>query len=85
LLFNLREFFLFGDYLKNQLINSSFDYSHCRSVLVVVGITSFSFSKASIDQKRYENMRIRDRMKKANTGEYQLPERFEQLDKKAPQ
>jgi hypothetical protein len=51
--------------------------SLCRTILVVIGIGGFALSKSSIDQKRYENMRIRERMKKANEGSYQLPERFE--------
>lgn len=48
-----------------------------RTVFVIIGISSFALSKKSIDQKRYDNMKIRERMKKSNQGEYQTSERFE--------
>ncbi|KAG5672250.1 hypothetical protein PVAND_002392 [Polypedilum vanderplanki] len=50
------------------------------TILVIIGISSFALSKSSIDQKRYENMKVRERMKKSNEGKYQLPERFEGRD-----
>lgn len=52
-----------------------------RTIFVAVGLSSFVLSKKSIDQKRYENMKIRERMKKANEGNYQVPERFESKHK----
>lgn len=50
----------------------------CRTAFVIIGVGGFVVSKQSIDQKRYENMKIRERMKKSNDGEYQIPSRFEQ-------
>ncbi|KAG8228874.1 hypothetical protein J437_LFUL007611 [Ladona fulva] len=40
------------------------------TLVVAAGIGSFVLSKRSIDQKRFENMQIRERMRKSNTGEY---------------
>ncbi|XP_013118237.1 uncharacterized protein LOC106095549 [Stomoxys calcitrans] len=41
------------------------------TVITVVGVYSFVLSKNSVDKRRYEDMQIRDRMKKANIGEYE--------------
>lgn len=46
-----------------------------RSILVAAGIYSFVLSKRSIDRSRYENMKIRERMRNANTGNYIASER----------
>lgn len=51
-------------------INSDF-----RAVITVVGIYSFVLSKRSVDQQRIESMRIRDRMRKSNYGEYEASTR----------
>lgn len=40
----------------------------------MIGIAGFAASKKSVDRRRYESMKIRERMNKANEGEYQLPE-----------
>lgn len=41
------------------------------SAIVAVGIYSFYLSKTSIDRKRYEHMKIRERMRQSNVGEYE--------------
>ncbi|XP_065368255.1 uncharacterized protein LOC135960794 [Calliphora vicina] len=41
------------------------------TVITVVGVYSFVISKNSVDKRRYEDMQIRDRMKKSNIGEYE--------------
>jgi Domain of unknown function (DUF4748) len=41
---------------------------------VILGISGFAASKASVDKKRYESMKVRERMRKSNEGEYQIPE-----------
>ncbi|XP_075168710.1 uncharacterized protein LOC142240849 [Haematobia irritans] len=41
------------------------------TVVTVVGVYSFVLSKNSVDKRRYEDMQIRDRMKKANIGDYE--------------
>ena len=43
-----------------------------RAVLTVSGVYAFVLSKNSVDQRRYESMQIRDRMRKANTGDYEV-------------
>lgn len=45
--------------------------------MVVFGLGSFVLSKSVIDRKRYDSMKIRERMKNANAGQYEFPERFE--------
>ncbi|XP_055596716.1 uncharacterized protein LOC129746843 [Uranotaenia lowii] len=40
------------------------------ALITVVGISGFVLSKRSVDQNRYENMKIRERMRKSNEGEY---------------
>lgn len=42
-----------------------------RAVVIAGGIYGFVLSKRSVDQKRYENMKIRERMRNANVGEYE--------------
>jgi hypothetical protein len=41
---------------------------------VFLGVSGFIFSKKSIDKRRYDSMKVRERMRKSNEGEYQLPE-----------
>ncbi|XP_023296942.1 uncharacterized protein LOC111679597 [Lucilia cuprina] len=41
------------------------------TVITVVGVYSFVISKNSVDKRRYEDMQIRERMKKANIGDYE--------------
>uniref|UniRef100_T1GK06 Uncharacterized protein n=1 Tax=Megaselia scalaris TaxID=36166 RepID=T1GK06_MEGSC len=43
-------------------------------VLTGVGIYSFILSKNSIDKQRLESLRVRDRMRKSNYGDYQVEE-----------
>lgn len=40
------------------------------SIVVVTGICSFYIAKRSVDTRRYENMKIRERMRESNVGEY---------------
>lgn len=40
----------------------------CRTIFVALGITGFVASKNSVDKKRYESMKVRERMRKANEG-----------------
>lgn len=40
------------------------------SIITVLGIAGFVYSKRSVDKNRYENMKIRERMRKSNEGEY---------------
>lgn len=48
-------------------------------IITVLGVAGFVYSKRSIDQNRYENMKIRERMRKSNEGEYTVesPRRYE--------
>ncbi|TMW52216.1 hypothetical protein DOY81_002683 [Sarcophaga bullata] len=41
------------------------------TVITVAGVYSFVLSKSSVDKRRYEDMQIRERMRKANLGEYE--------------
>ncbi|XP_059609115.1 uncharacterized protein LOC132256615 [Phlebotomus argentipes] len=42
----------------------------CWTVITVAGVYAFVLSKRSIDNRRYENMKVRERMRKSNFGEY---------------
>ncbi|XP_032596882.1 uncharacterized protein LOC116805888 [Drosophila grimshawi] len=42
----------------------------CWAVLTVSGVYAFVLSKRSVEGRRSETLRVRDRMKKANKGEY---------------
>lgn len=44
----------------------------CWGVITVLGIGGFVYSKRSVDKNRYENMKIRERMRKSNEGEYSV-------------
>lgn len=48
-------------------------------IITVAGIAGFVYSKRSVDKNRYENMKIRERMRKSNEGEYTVesPRRYE--------
>jgi hypothetical protein len=69
--------------LRNQRISKdSYEFPRVvifRTIFVILGISGFALSKNSVDKKRYESMKVRERMRKANEGEYQVPEtrRFE--------
>ncbi|XP_065090078.1 uncharacterized protein LOC135711224 [Ochlerotatus camptorhynchus] len=41
-------------------------------IITVLGIGGFVYSKRSVDKNRYENMKIRERMRKSNEGEYSV-------------
>ncbi|XP_050323560.1 uncharacterized protein LOC126755206 [Bactrocera neohumeralis] len=43
----------------------------CWSVITVAGVSGFILSKNSVDRRRYQDMQIRERMRKSNTGEYE--------------
>lgn len=38
--------------------------------ITIAGIAGFVYSKRTVDKNRYENMKIRERMRKSNEGEY---------------
>ncbi|KAH8327246.1 uncharacterized protein [Drosophila bipectinata] len=42
----------------------------CWTVLTVGGVYAFVLSKKSVETRRYESMQVRERMRKANKGEY---------------
>ncbi|KAH8385101.1 hypothetical protein KR200_004288 [Drosophila serrata] len=41
-----------------------------RAVLTVGGVYAFVLSKRSVESRRYESLRVRERMRKANQGDY---------------
>ncbi|XP_055390443.1 uncharacterized protein LOC129619287 [Condylostylus longicornis] len=45
------------------------------SVITFAGIYAFVLSKNSIEQRRIESMKVRDRMRKSNYGDYEQSER----------
>lgn len=47
-----------------------------RSVVCIIGVGSFYLSKKSVDKRRYEDMKIRQRMRESNSGEYTPSYRF---------
>jgi len=40
-------------------------------VIVVGGVYSFYLAKKSIDKHRYESMKVRERIRKSNVGDYE--------------
>lgn len=56
---------------KPNNVTMTFYLIYSRTVVSVLGIYSFVWSKNSVDKRRFEDMQIRDRMKKANIGEYE--------------
>jgi len=45
-------------------------------ILVGLSFTGLYLSKKSIDARRYDNYKIRQRMLEANTGEYVRPDKY---------
>ncbi|XP_053659727.1 uncharacterized protein LOC128708773 [Anopheles marshallii] len=43
-------------------------------IISVLGIGAFVASKQSVDKNRYENMKIRERMRQSNVGQYEVKE-----------
>ncbi|KAL9913272.1 uncharacterized protein LOC119635652 [Glossina fuscipes] len=41
------------------------------TIITVGGIYSFILSKKSVDKRRFEDMQIRERMRKSNLGDYE--------------
>lgn len=58
------------------LLNDDLNKFYYRSAVLILGIGSFYLSKKSIDNRRYEDMKIRQRMKESNTGDYSPSYRF---------
>ncbi|KAH8315144.1 uncharacterized protein [Drosophila kikkawai] len=42
----------------------------CWTVLTVGGVYAFVLSKRSVESRRYESLKVRERMRKANHGDY---------------
>ncbi|KRF97485.1 uncharacterized protein [Drosophila tropicalis] len=42
----------------------------CWAILTVGGVYAFVLSKRSVETRRYESMQVRERMRKANKGDY---------------
>ncbi|XP_059485571.1 uncharacterized protein LOC132202590 [Neocloeon triangulifer] len=42
----------------------------------IAGVYGFVLSKRSVDARRLESMKVRERMRKSNFGEYPSSERF---------
>jgi Domain of unknown function (DUF4748) len=38
---------------------------------VILGVSGFALSRNIIEKQRYESMKVRDRMRKSNEGEYE--------------
>jgi len=51
-------------------------YNICRALIVSGGIGSFILAKNSINKSRYDAMKSRERMKKANIGDYPTTRNF---------
>lgn len=60
-------------HFQHTVNKNSFDF---RMILVGLSFTGLYFSKKSIDARRYENYKIRQRMLEANTGEYVRPDKY---------
>ncbi|XP_037039537.1 uncharacterized protein LOC119076722 [Bradysia coprophila] len=45
------------------------------TLAVGVGLYGFIASKSSIDKRRYQDMKIRERMRQSNVGDYERSER----------
>lgn len=41
---------------------------------MIIGVGGFALSRNSVERKRYESMKVRERMRKSNEGEYQIEE-----------
>uniref|UniRef100_A0A4Y0BPA4 Zf-Tim10_DDP domain-containing protein n=3 Tax=Anopheles funestus TaxID=62324 RepID=A0A4Y0BPA4_ANOFN len=54
------------------------------AIISVLGIGAFVASKQSVDKNRYENMKIRERMRQSNVGQYEVKEarRFDVYNQK---
>lgn len=73
--YNCRTYFLFcfGSHQNSHVF--------CRMCLVGLSFGALYLSKKSIDARRYDDYKARQRMKEANRGEYTVPEKFKkQID-----
>ncbi|KAK8378023.1 hypothetical protein O3P69_018747 [Scylla paramamosain] len=46
------------------------------SAVIVIGVGGFVFTKQTIEQQRRESMKVRERMRNANTGDYESKRNF---------
>lgn len=46
------------------------------AVAIAIGVGTFVLVKQSIDNDRREAMKVRERMRNANTGDYEVKRRF---------
>nr|CAD7585649.1 unnamed protein product [Timema genevievae] len=44
----------------------------CRCTVTLIGLYSFVLSKRSVDRHRYEDMKVRERMRNSNEGECEV-------------
>ncbi|CAD7011348.1 unnamed protein product [Ceratitis capitata] len=52
------------------ITGASENYIHM-SVITFAGVSGFILSKNSVDKRRYQDMQIRERMRKSNIGDYE--------------
>ncbi|PSN41324.1 hypothetical protein C0J52_20244 [Blattella germanica] len=46
-----------------------------KAVVTTTGLYSFVLSKRSVDKNRYEAMKVRERIRRSNSGNYEVPDR----------
>lgn len=47
-----------------------------RATVITIGVGGFIYTKRSIDSERRESMKVRERMRNANTGDYETKRKF---------
>lgn len=75
-LIELRLYILYVFFNVLFLIPFSKFYFFCRFCLVGLSFGALYLSKKTIDARRYDDYKARQRMKEANRGEYTPPEKF---------
>jgi hypothetical protein len=46
------------------------------SILTFLGISGFVLAKRDVERKRLEQMKVRERMRNSNTGDYEMARKF---------
>ncbi|XP_011180458.1 uncharacterized protein LOC105210943 [Zeugodacus cucurbitae] len=62
---------LHRNFMRVMSLGSFGKIAICWGVITFVGVSGFILSKNSVDKRRYQDMQIRERMRKSNTGEYE--------------
>lgn len=61
------------NFVNSDTFSTKTNSSCYRTIFVILGVSGFAVSRSIIEKQRYDSMKVRERMRKSNEGEYEVP------------